>query len=96
MSHNDIFTPHATHHASNPATNHGSLLLSTSGSVTVSGEATNLIERFNRELRRRLRPAGAMQTENEAWKIVWAVSTEQEKRWNRRRVHGAKELALAA
>jgi transposase-like protein len=58
--------------------------------------STNLIERFNRELRRRLRPAGAMQTENEAWKIVWAVSTEQEKRWNRRRVHGAKELALAA
>lgn len=58
--------------------------------------STNLIERFNRELRRRLRPAGAMQTENEAWKIVWAVSTEQEKRWERRRVHGAKELALAA
>ena len=58
--------------------------------------STNLIERFNRELRRRLRPAGAMQSENEAWKIVWAVSTEQEKRWERRRVHGAKELALAA
>ena len=58
--------------------------------------STNLIERFNRELRRRLRPAGAMQSENETWKIVWAVSTEQEKRWQRRRVHGAKELALAA
>ena len=57
--------------------------------------STNLIERFNRELRRRLRPAGAMQSEHELWKIVWAVSTEQEKRWERRRVHGAKELALA-
>jgi transposase-like protein len=58
--------------------------------------STNLIERFNRELRRRLRPAGAMQSENETWKIVWAVSTEQGKRWQRRRVHGAKEMALVA
>jgi putative transposase len=57
--------------------------------------STNLIERFNRELRRRLRPAGAMQSENETWKIVWAVSTEQEKRWLRRRVNGAKYLALS-
>ena len=47
-------------------------------------------------VRRRLRPAGAMQTENETWKIVWAVSSEQEKRWERRRVHGAKAVAFAA
>jgi len=58
--------------------------------------STNLIERFNRELRRRLRPAGAMQSENETWKIVWAVSSEQEKRWARRRVLGAKQLTQAA
>jgi len=31
-----------------------------------------------------------MPSENEIWKIVWAVSTEQEKRWQRRRVHGTK------
>ncbi len=43
--------------------------------------SSNLIERFIRELRRRLRPAGAMMAEAEVWKLVWAVSTEQEKRW---------------
>jgi hypothetical protein len=43
-----------------------------------------------------LRPAGAMQTENEVWKIVWSVSTEQEKRWDRRRIHSTQEVALAA
>lgn len=32
--------------------------------------SSNLIERFNRELRRRLRPAGAMQSELEVTKIV--------------------------
>jgi len=52
--------------------------------------STNLIERFNRELRRRLRPAGAMMNEAEVWKLVWIVSTEQEKRWQNHRVHGAK------
>lgn len=46
--------------------------------------SSNLIERFNRELRRRLDSAGAMQSELEVTKIVWAVSEAQEKRWNRR------------
>ena len=44
---------------------------------------TNLIERFNRELRRRLNPAGAMHSELELGKLVWSVSQEQEKRWGR-------------
>jgi putative transposase len=44
---------------------------------------TNLIERFNRELRRRLNPAGAMHSELELSKLVWSVSQEQEKRWAR-------------
>lgn len=48
--------------------------------------SSNLIERFNRELRRRLRPAGAMQSELEVLKLVWAVSDAQERRWNNRRV----------
>lgn len=46
--------------------------------------SSNLIERFNRELRRRLDSAGAMQSELEVFKLVWAVSEAQEKRWNRR------------
>jgi transposase-like protein len=37
---------------------------------------SKVIERFNRELRRRLSPAGAMMAESEVWKLVWAVSTE--------------------
>lgn len=57
---------------------------------------SNLIERFNRELRRRLRPAGAMQAEGEVWKLVWSVSNEQERRWQNRRVYGAKYLKMAA
>ena len=58
--------------------------------------SSNLIERFNRELRRRLRPAGAMQTEHELWKLVWSVSTEQEKRWAKRKPNGSKEMLKAA
>ena len=48
--------------------------------------STNLLERLNRELRRRLRPAGAMQSELELWKLIWSSTTEQEKRWGTRRV----------
>lgn len=58
--------------------------------------SSNLIERFNRELRRRLRPAGAMQTENELWKLVWSVSVEQEKRWAKRLPNGVKQMLKAA
>jgi transposase-like protein len=55
---------------------------------------SNLIERFNRELRRRLRSAGALPGENSLWKLVWSVSVEQEKRWTRRRVRGSRKLDL--
>ena len=58
--------------------------------------STNIIERFNRELRRRLRPAGAMQSENELWKLVWSVSNQQEARWNKHKIHVFKELKQAA
>jgi putative transposase len=44
---------------------------------------TNLIERFNRELRRRLNPAGAMHSELEVGKLVWAVAEAQKVRWAR-------------
>jgi hypothetical protein len=44
-------------------------------------------------LNERLRPAGAMMAEAEVWKLVWAVSTEQEKRWVTRRIKGAAKEA---
>jgi len=61
--------------------------------------SSNLIERFNRELRRRLRPAGAMHSELEVLKLAWAVSEAQQKRWNARRIwrtRAKKQEALAA
>lgn len=58
--------------------------------------STNLIERFIRELRRRLRPAGTMHSEHELFKLVWSVSIQQEKRWLRRKLNYVKELKLAA
>lgn len=42
---------------------------------------TNLIERFNRELRRRLDSAGAMHSELEVSKFVWSVAQAQHRRW---------------
>jgi transposase-like protein len=44
---------------------------------------TNLIERFNRELRRRLDSAGAMHSELEVSKFVWSVAQAQHRRWAR-------------
>jgi transposase-like protein len=58
--------------------------------------STNLIERFNRELRRRLNVAGAMQSENELNKLTWSISVEQEKRWAKRSVANVKELKMVA
>jgi len=55
---------------------------------------TNLIERFNRELRRRLRSAGAMHSENELWKLAGSVAMEQEKRWQRRRILKSKKQQI--
>jgi len=43
--------------------------------------SSNLIERFNREMRRRLDSAGAMQSELEVGKFVWSVSQAQQTRW---------------
>ena len=60
--------------------------------------SSNFIERFNRELRRRLRSAGAMHSEDELWKLVASISIEQEKRWLKRKAHAVtvKELNAAA
>lgn len=43
--------------------------------------SSNLIERFNREMRRRLDSAGAMHSELEVGKFVWSVSQAQQTRW---------------
>jgi putative transposase len=58
--------------------------------------STNIIERFNRELRRRLRPAGAMHSEDELWKLVWSVSSDQQARWEKRKLHVVKDRTVAA
>jgi putative transposase len=59
--------------------------------------STNLIERFNREIRRRLDPAGAMHSENELWKLIWSVASAQELRWAKRyKPQNIKELKNAA
>ena len=61
--------------------------------------STNLIERFNRELRRRLNPAGAMHSELELQKLTWSVAEAQEKRWKGRtwtaRAGGWKPYTMA-
>jgi putative transposase len=46
--------------------------------------SSNLIERFNLELRRRFNSAGTMHSELEVLKLVWAVSVPQEARWAKR------------
>ena len=48
--------------------------------------STNILERFNRELRRRLHSAGAMHSELEVMKLTWAVSEAQEQRWAKRKL----------
>ncbi len=57
--------------------------------------SSNLIERFNLELRRRLRPAGMMQNELELTKLVWAVAEAQQERWDRLKVHTSRKEAEA-
>jgi len=46
---------------------------------------SNRIERFNRELRARLNPAGTIHSELELSKIVWSVSSAQEEGWKHHR-----------
>jgi len=58
--------------------------------------SSNFIERFIRELRRRLRPAGTMHSDDELWKLVAATSIQQEQRWLKRKAHAVKELKQAA
>ena len=58
--------------------------------------STNLIERFNRELRRRLDSAGTIQTENELNKLLWSIATAQDKRWAKRSLAHVNELKMAA
>jgi transposase-like protein len=61
--------------------------------------SSNLIERFNLELRRRLNSAGTMHSELEVLKLTWAVSLPQEARWAKHlwkeRNVREKELAFA-
>jgi len=45
---------------------------------------SNLIERFNYELRRRLDSAGTMHSELEVLKLLWSISQAQEARWAKR------------
>lgn len=58
--------------------------------------SSNFIERFNREIRRRLKPAGAIHSEHELFKLLWSVSTNQEARWNNRKSNIFNDLAVAA
>jgi transposase-like protein len=54
---------------------------------------SNLIERFNYELRRRLNSAGTMHSELEVLKLLWSVSQAQEARWAKH-LWKAKQLQL--
>lgn len=56
--------------------------------------STNILERFNRELRRRLRPAGAMHSENELWKLVFSIATAQEARWIKRKIRRTNTVKI--
>jgi transposase-like protein len=47
-------------------------------------KTSNLIERFNYELRRRLNSAGTMHSELEVSKLLWSISQAQEDRWAKR------------
>jgi transposase-like protein len=46
---------------------------------------SNRIERFNAELRRRLRPAGTIHSGLELTKIFWSVSESQERTWKKKK-----------
>lgn len=47
---------------------------------------TNLIERFNREIKRRVKNAGTLGSEFALEKLLYAVSTNQEMRWHKIRI----------
>jgi len=54
---------------------------------------SNLIERLNEELRRRLRPAGMMQNELEIAKLVWGVTETQQQTWNKTKAYTSRREA---
>jgi transposase-like protein len=54
--------------------------------------SNNVLERFNLELRRRLRVAGTMHSELEVLKLTWAVSQAQEQRWAKRKLWTPRSL----
>ena len=60
--------------------------------------SSNLVERFVEEVRRRLKPARGMQNEFVLEKLLYAVATAQQERWNRLKVHTSRkgEQSLAA
>lgn len=53
--------------------------------------SSNLVERFVEEVRRRLKPARGMQNEFELEKLLYAVATAQQERWNRHKVHTSRK-----
>lgn len=56
-------------------------------SFWTSLRTTNILERFNLELKRRLRAAGTMHSELEVMKLIFSISTLQEERWAKRKLH---------
>lgn len=56
--------------------------------------SSNLVERFVEEVRRRLKPARGMQNEFELEKLLYAVVTAQQERWNRLKVHTSRKEKL--
>jgi transposase-like protein len=47
------------------------------------------------EIRRRFKPARGMQNEFELEKLLYAVATAQQERWNRLKVHTSRKEKLA-
>ena len=56
--------------------------------------SSNLVERFVEEIQRRLKPARGMQNEFELEKLLYAVATAQQERWNRLKVHTSRKENL--
>ncbi len=55
---------------------------------------SNTIERFIEELRRRLDPARIATADKSLDKIVYAVASEQQKRWDKQKLHKTREGSL--
>jgi len=55
--------------------------------------SSNRLERFNKEIKRRVKPAGAIHSEKELSKILWAVSIRQEESWASRAAFKPKHIS---